>query len=274
MASNSEEISLKELGKKVVKTSAKNRKKITLLLVGIMVLCGAYFTKVMIQPKYKSELVLKSRYVRKDALSAILEKYNFELKEEKPNLSKQILDFFRLSRIIKLELSEIKPDITSPEKNDPTKYYKLIAIHHSKPLSSEMVAIDSIISDIKRNASIDNDVKIGRATATMAIAELDSLLKVAIPAGNSFKNKLETSGGMILMNDLYKNLNELLTRKSALTSELNYYQTENLIFKISPIVTIKAISYPIVIFLIGFIVWFILCSIYIGGIVIFGSDED
>lgn len=61
----SDEISLKELFKKVVRISNKNKKTFTVLLVGTMFLSAAYFIKVIIKPSYKSEVVLKSRYLKK-----------------------------------------------------------------------------------------------------------------------------------------------------------------------------------------------------------------
>ena len=78
---------------------------------------------------------------------------------------------------------------------------------------------------------------------------------------------------MLVMNDLYKSLNELLSRKSQLKTELMYYQTENLIFKISPLVLKKNITYPLAIFAIGIGVWFLIYTFWIGGSIIFGDEE-
>jgi hypothetical protein len=52
-----------------------------------------------------------------------------------------------------------------------------------------------------------------------------------------------------------------------------YYQTENLIFKISPLVLKKTISYPLAIFAIGIGVWFLIYTFWIGVTIVFGDEE-
>lgn len=270
---NTDELSLKELSKKIIRISNKKKKTFTLLFIGIMLLSAAYFIKVIIKPSYKSEVVLKSRFIKKETLGKILDNYNNAISDEKSQLSNELKLIFEKNNIVKLEALEIKADISSPDRNDATKYYTLVTIYSQKPSSDNIENVNAIINDIKLNATIDNDIAIGKTKTEEAIAELDTLLKTALPAGNSFKNRLEGNSTMLVMNDLYRSLNELLSRKSQLKTELMYYQTENLIFKISPLVLKKTISFPLAIFAIGLGIWFLICTFWIGGIIVFGDEE-
>jgi regulator of replication initiation timing len=268
-----DEISLKELSKKIIRISNKKKKTFTLLFGGIMLLSAAYFIKVIIKPSYKSEVVLKSRFIKKETLGKILDNYNNAISDEKNQLSKELKLIFEKNNIVKLEAQEIKADISSPDRNDATKYYTLVTMYSQKPSNDNIENVNAIINDIKLNATIDNDIAIGKIKTEEAIAELDTLLKTALPAGNSFKNRLEGNSTLLVMNDLYRSLNDLLSRKSQLKTELMYYQTENLIFKISPLVLKKTISFPLAIFAIGLGIWFLICTFWIGGIIVFGDEE-
>jgi hypothetical protein len=270
---NTDEISLKELSKKIIRISNKKKKTFTLLFIGIMLLSAAYFIKVIIKPSYKSEVVLKSRFIKKETLGKILDNYNNAISDEKNQLTNELKLIFEKNNIVKLEAQEIKADISSPDRNDATKYYTLVTIYSQKPSKDNIENVNAIINDIKLNATIDNDIAIGKIKTEEAIAELDTLLKTALPAGNSFKNRLEGNSTMLVMNDLYKSLNELLSRKSQLKTELMYYQTENLIFKISPLVLKKTISFPLAIFAIGLGIWFLIFTFWTGGIIVFGDEE-
>ena len=99
------------------------------------------------------------------------------------------------------------------------------------------------------------------------------MVNVAFEAGNSFKNKMNMPGNMMVMNDLYKSLNDILARKTGLSAELSFYQTENIIFKASPIILSKKITMPTIIIVIGFAAWFLICAVWIGGVIIFGDEE-
>jgi hypothetical protein len=268
----SEEIDLKQLSKKVILIS-KNRKKIfTTMLMVIMGLSLAYFIKVMIKPSYKSEVVLKSKYIRKDQLENIIAKYNTAIQDEDTSITKNVYNVLMLCNIVKIEISEIKPDITSPDKDDKTKYYKLISFHSEKPNTREIEKIAIVINQIKEIASQDNDIIEGKKRTEKAIAEIDSLVNVAFEAGNSFKNKMNMPGNMMVMNDLYKSLNDILARKTGLTAELTGYQTENVIFKASPLILNKKITYPVIIFAIGILIWIFICTFWISGVLIFGEE--
>jgi hypothetical protein len=269
----SEEIDLKQLAKKVIKISSNRKKTFTLLFILIMGLSLAYFIKVMIKPSYKSEVVLKSKYVRKDQLENIIQKYNTAIQEEDTFISQKLYNVFTKCHIVKLEIAEIKPDITSPDKDDKTKYYKLISYHSQKPSHVEIEDITFVINQIKEIASKDNDIIEGKKRTENAIAEIDSLVNVAFEAGNSFKDKMNMPGNMMVMNDLYKSLNDILARKTTLKLELSGYQTENVIFKASPLVLNKKITMPTIIFVIGFAIWFLICSMWIAGVLVFGDEE-
>lgn len=269
----SDEIDLKQLAKRVLVISKKKKKIFTSLLIVIMLLSTAYFVKVLIKPSYLGEVILKSRIIRKDQLTTILNKYNNDYDESYASLSSELREVFIRNYIVKVDATEIKSDITSPDKNDITKFYRITTYHSQKPSTKNYEDINKIITDISQNASIDNDITVGKLRTQMAINELDSLLTSALPAGNSFKNKIESGSSMLIMNDLYKSLNELLARKSALVSELMYYQNENIIYKASPYILSKKISMPIAIFFIGFLIWFLICTFWVGGILVFGDYE-
>jgi len=273
MSSYSDEISLKELGKKVLKITRQKKKLFMGMLIAIMALSAAYFTKVVIKPSYKSEVVLKSKFLRKDAFSNILDFYNASLKNDFENLDDSVRLSLINSQIAKLETSEIKADITSPDKDDKTKYYRFIMIHHQKPAKSADNDFNILLHDIKKKVSMDHDVSIGKQKTEEAIAELDSLLRTALPAGDAFKDKINSGSSMFIINDLYKSLNDLLTRKSGLKTELQYFQTENLIYQVTPIVMSKKISFPLIIFLIGFVIWLFVCAAWVGFEMVFGDDE-
>ena len=269
----SEEIDLKQLAKKVIKISSNRKKIFTTMLIVIMGLSLAYFIKVMVKPSYKSEVVLKSKFVRKDQLESIIQKYNTAIQEEDTFITQKLYNVLTKCHIVKLEIAEIKPDISSPDKDDKTKYYKLISYHSQKPSHVEIEDITFVINQIKEIASKDNDIIEGKKRTENAIAEIDSLVNVAFEAGNSFKNKMKMPGNMMVMNDLYKSLNEILARKTTLKLELSGYQTENVIFKASPLVLNKKITMPTIIFVIGFAVWFLICAVWIGGVLVFGDEE-
>ena len=80
-------------------------------------------------------------------------------------------------------------------------------------------------------------------------------------------------GNMMIMNDLYKSLNDILARKTGLMFELSGYQTENIIFKASPLVLNKKITMPTIIFVIGLAIWVLICTLWIGGVLVFGDGE-
>jgi hypothetical protein len=267
----SDEIDLKQLGKKVLRI-ARNRKKIFIsFLVAFMLISLAYFIKVMVKPSYKSEVVLKSRFVRKDQLQSIINKYNIEIQDSKKLQVSKGNDYLEKNGIVKMEIVEIKPDITSPDKDDRTKYYKLISFHFQKPNYTE--EFNLLIDDIKEISCQDNDIIEGKKRTLEAIAEIDTLVEVAFEAGNSFKDKMNMPGNMMVMNDLYKSLNDILARKTSLKAELSGYSTENIIFKASPLIVSKKVTMPMIIFIIGIFSWFIFCMFWIGGVLVFGEEN-
>jgi hypothetical protein len=243
------------------------------LFGGIMLLSAAYFIKVIIKPSYKSEVVMKSKFLRKDVFQNILEFYNADIHNDYEKLNNEFKNSIINSKITKFETTEIKPDITSPDKDDKTKYYRFTMLHSQKPPKSSENDFKVILNDIRQKVALDHDVTIGREKTEEAISELDSLLQTALPAGNSFKNRIDAGTSMLIMNDLYKSLNDLLARQAGLKTELRYFQTENLIFQVSPIVLSKKISFPMVIFVIGFAIWFFICAVWVGSILVFGEDE-
>jgi hypothetical protein len=133
-----DELSLKELSKKIIRISNKKKKTFTLLFIGIMLLSAAYFIKVIIKPSYKSEVVLKSRFIKKETLGKILDNYNNAISDEKNQLTDELKLIFEKNHIVKLEAQEIKADISSPDRNDATKYYTLVTIYSQKPSSDNI----------------------------------------------------------------------------------------------------------------------------------------
>jgi len=270
---NSDEIDLKQLGKKVLLIS-KNRKKIfTTLLIVILSLSALYFLKVMLMPKYKGEVILKSGFVRKEQLKENIDIFNDAINENDSliigvDLYKTLIK----NNLIRFEIEEIKSDIATTDKDDKTKYYKFKITFIEKPTVENQKSVNKVVDYIKYNISINNDIVESKKLAIESIAEMDTLVNVAFEAGNLFKNKMNMPGNLMVMNDLYKSLNDILAKKAALKSQLVYLQTENLIFQVSPMLVTKSISFPTVIFAIGILIWLIICIVWISLVLVFGED--
>jgi predicted dehydrogenase len=54
---------------------------------------------------------------------------------------------------------------------------------------------------------------------------------------------------------------------------LSKAECENVIFKASPLVLNKKITMPTIIFIIGFAIWFLICTVWVGGVLVFGDGE-
>lgn len=255
-----EEINWKKLAKKVFQIISNKRRLFIVLFSGIMLLCAAYYLKVLLKPIYKAEVVIESRFVRKDQVEKYVEYYNTAI-ENKGGITANIDRIINASNIIKLEVNEIKLDVLSKDKDDPNKLFKLLVYFSEKPKNLEN--IDFIIGSFKENAANENDINIIKENIDLSISEIDSLLKTAIQAGNNFKNNLSHSSSLIVMNDMYKSLNEILARKSDLLIQRKFLETSNILYKASPVVISKKISMPLIIFFYGLLLWFFISVLYI-----------
>jgi len=213
------EIDLRQLAKKLIRISANRKKTFSILLIVFLVLSTIYFFKVLIRPSYKSEVVLKSRYVKKDQLASMVEKLNIGIEEEDDkSIPDSLYTIFKKNHIVKFEMKEIKPDITDPDKNDLFRQYILTAQYSQKPDINSLDIVNEVINYIKVIAAQDNEIKAGKLRVEKTIQEIDSLVAVAFMAGNDFKNKINTgTGSLLVLNDLYKSINDIVKTKRNLT---------------------------------------------------------
>lgn len=269
-----DELNLKQLAKRFLNVSGSRKKQLTFLLIAIMTLSSAYFIKTLMSPKYETETILKSNYLRKDQMNTILEKFNSGLADAElsSDFSAEFIGFLQRNYIIKFSASEIRPDITSADKNDTKKYYKLRTIYSQKPSLDNIEKSTQIIDKIREEVAKDHEIKIGIVRVKAAISDLDSLIRVATSAGANFNSRLSGMSSTMVVNDIYSSLNAILERKSTLQTELLYYENENLVYMVSPVVLSKVIKMPLIIFLIGFFVWIVLGIFWIGGVMIFGDE--
>lgn len=266
---NNDEIDLKGLAKKVLLVVAKKKKKFTLLLIGIFALSLIYFLKEVIKPTYISEMIVETRMLRNDQIQNMVSYYNQAIKNDDP-LPDSILSMIDYNNLKKIESIQVKKDIQSADKEEDEKLFKVTFYHSSRPQKLDDVRL--IIDDFKRMASEENDIGVLRQNTAQSILEIDSLIHTATEAGNNFKKNLGSPNSMVVLNDMYKSLNEILIRKSSLLIQQRLLESNNLLYKASPLVLSKKIDFPFVIFLIGGLLWFLICFCWVAGIIVFGED--
>jgi hypothetical protein len=242
------------------------------LLIISLGLSGLYLAKQMIWPKYKSEFVVKSFHIRMDQMKSVEDLINNSIQSElyqDKTLEKLIIQ----NDLRKISIQEIKPDITSLDKDDKTKFYRFEFLHQSKPKPTSIIDFDSIVSKIKLVYANNNDILEGKQRAFEAFTEIDSLVEIAKLAGQEFKQRANPNGNMMVMNDLYQSLGGLLNQKNALKKEYMNYKDENLLYIASPVVQSKKLQNPFIIPLIGLAIWALLCVLIIGFELVFKDIE-
>ena len=147
-------------------------------------------------------------------------------------------------------------------------------IYSKKPELEDLKIYNTIIKDIQNKFMSDNEVIEQKVKLTNYVKELDTLLLVANKAGNSYKDKLvNQSSQMLIMDDLYAGLNELIVQKVNNQSELALLSSENILFSSSPIIVSRQIEYPWIIFIVAFAIWFSFCAIWTILVLIFSEND-
>lgn len=267
-----DEIDLKQLGKKVVKIFSKRKKLFTIMLMVIMLLALAYFIKVLINPIYKSEVILKSKFVKMEQLESCFKKYNSYINAPNTNpINKELGETLKKANILKYELSEINAD--PKDKDIKFRLYNLRVLYSDKPNELSEKALNLTIMDVQNFIAGENEIIENKKRLSSGIIETDSLIKIAFNAGNNMKNRIQDNGQMLIMSDIYKSINDILTKKENYQIELAFYNNENLVFKSSPSLVSKKIEMPIVIFLVAFFLWVLIVGAYIVFDIVFKDEE-
>lgn len=273
-----DEINLKELGKKVVKAFNNKKKVFYVILFVLLALSTLYFLKVIYSPSYKANCILVSRNIKKDQLQGNIDLYSNYIKN--PDLTiidKSISDKLTYLNITSIKIEELKNIDAIPVKENEYNYiqYKLLLTYNSKnDYSVTNNFIELIIKDIQNNQSQDNRVIELKKRYEIGITDIDSIIKIASQAGNSYTNKISSagSGQLMVMNDIYNGINNLVTQKLNLQQELSMLQPNNLLFKSTPTIVTKAIEYPWAIFSIALLIWGLICGIWILLHLVFGEN--
>ena len=267
-----DEIDLKQLGRKVTKIFAKRKKLFTIIFTVIMLLALAYFIMVMIKPVYKSEVILKSKFVKMEQLESCFKKYNSYINAPNTNpINKELGDMLKKANILKYELSEINAD--PKDKDIKFRLYNLRVLYSDRPNELSDKVLNMTITDVQNFIASENEIIENKKRLLSGIIETDSLIKIAFNAGNNMKNRIQDNGQMLIMSDIYKSINDILTKKENYQIELAFYNNENLVFKSSPSLISKKIEMPIIIFFIAFFVWILIIGIYIVFDIVFKDDE-
>ena len=268
----SDEIDLKQVGKKVVKIFSKRKKLFMSLLITITLISLLYFVKVLNRPVYKSEVILKSKFVKMEQLESCFKKYNSFINAPNTNpINKELGKILNKANILKFELTEINAD--PKDKDIKFRLYDLRVLYSDKPNELSEKALNLTISDVQNFISTENEIIENKKRLVSGIIETDSLIKIAFNAGTNMKNRIQENGQMLVMNDIYKSINDILTKKEIYQAELAFYNNENLIFKSSPSLISKKIEMPILIFVFAFFLWAFIVSVYIAFDIIFKDEE-
>ncbi len=265
----SEEINLKTLIRQAGIAIQQNKRSLILFFVMIMGLSSAYYAKVMMMPKYKTAIILKSKYIKMDQLNQMFSKFNASIADDETNSS--LASVFKKSHILRFDIEEMNAD--PRDKSEKFRLYNLTMINAQKPSNDISIAIDSAIAEIQNEYAHENEIQENINSISAAIADIDSLISVAIKAGIGLGNRIEGNNQTTFASDIYKGTNDIILQKESYQKQLSFFAAKNLIFKTSPYVVTKKIETPIIIFAIGLLVWLLSSVLWIGMCMIFNSEE-
>lgn len=272
----SDEIDLKQLGGRLVSIFNRRKKVVILTFLITLSLSLAYFVKVIYMPTYKANFILKSRTVKFDQIENNFDKYNYYIADPELNpLSDTIIKAINSITLKKISVQEIKNNDNLLNKDQDPKLYNTTLFFKIKPnIDNVEKALDIIIGDVQQVSQKDNETVQNRLRLKNKIEELDSLIKVAYAAGSSYEKKigLSTNGQLLVMNDLYKGINELIGLKLDCEKELSMLKAENIIYLSSAIFIGNKIEYPWLVFLIAFCIWLFSIGLWMFSIIVF-TDE-
>ena len=261
---SSDVIDLKKLGKRIINTAKTKKKIFGLILVIILIISFFFFIKAIYSPSYKAALVLKTKFYKFDQLDQTIEKYNYHISTPNMNpLDKSLSKYFESSNVDKIQIKEINPD--PKDKEEKYRLYNLIISFTSQPNVNSIDGINKLIVDIQNQGGQDHEIIEQKKRCIEGIAELDSLIKIASEAGSNYNTNLRSGGNgqLMVMNDLYKGISELISQKLNSQRELAMLQNQNIIYQSTPVLVSKKVQLPVIIIIIGFIIWFLICSLII-----------
>lgn len=272
------EVDLRIIGKKIVNVFNSKKTKFTSIFIIIFLLATLYFLKVVYMPSYKASFILKSKYVKFDQVKQNLEQYNYYISASELNpLTPEVSEAISLVDLRKIEIVEVKnnDDLLNKDNENRYKLYNITVVFKQKPWKDNILKVKNIIlKDIQQNCVKDNEIIENKVRLQNNVNELDSLIKVAYDAGKGYKNKIGLSGTgqLLVMNDLFKGINELISQKINCQKELKMHEQENIIFQSSPMNISNKIEYPWTIYAIAFFLWAIIVSIWTIGIIVFTEE--
>jgi hypothetical protein len=278
-SSDVNEVDLKKVGKQVARIFSLKKTKFTYLFIVIFLIATAYFLKVVFIPSFKSSFILKSKYVKFDQVKQNIEQFNYYISAPEFNpLSSEVSKAINTIDLRKIEVVEIKnnDDLLNKDNENRYKLFNITFVFKKNPEMGHISKVKNIIlQDIQKNSVFDNEIMENKVKLENNVRELDSLIKVAYEAGKRYENHIGSSGSgqLLVMNDLFKGINELISQKINCQKELNMHKQENIIFQSSPMFVSNKIEYPWAIFVIAFFVWFAIVSVWTIGIIVFTDPE-
>lgn len=255
----SDEIQIKNLIKKVILIYNKKRKKIYSLLGLIILLCSIYFFRVMLAPKYRTEVILKSKYIKIDQLNACVNNLNLSIEDPKDEI---YYELFKKFNVLKIGISELNPD--PRDKEEKFRLYLLKLIHSKAQIKGNEQILDTIVYVMQQKFAVENEISENIKILKFSIADIDSLIQIAFKAGRGIESHLGTSNQTFLMSDIYKGIKDIIQQREGYQKQLSFYDTSNLVFKSSPSVQSKNFKFPFIIFLVGLGVWSFIVAVWIG----------
>lgn len=269
---NNQEIDLKLLRKRILNVIRGNKKSLSIFFTVIMLFSLAYFVSVILKPSYKAEVIVKSKVVKYDQLKKVIEKINSNI--ENPNLNpikNETSNYIHSSEIYLINLKKNEVDIK--EKDEPFKLYSLNIYFSKYPETNMVDGISNLIESIQFYCSKDNEIIEQKKRLNNSISELDSLIRVAYNVGYSYEENMKktSSSQIMIMNDMYKGINDLINQKLIFKMESSFLESNNILFVSSPIVLTKKIEKPFLIFLVGIGFFIFISSIWIAFELIFGD---
>lgn len=279
MSAYNDEIDIKQLGRRMLDVARSKKKTLTSLLIILALLSLTLFAKVVFIPTYKASYILKSKFVRYDQINKTIDKYNYYIDDpDLTPLSDTIayyVDDIKLKDVVITEI-ENNADVLVKEDEQKFNLYDISFLFkkHTRYIDFEKFN-NLILKDIKESCATDNQIVETKIKLQNGIQEIDSLIKTANEAGVSYTKTLSSGSGgqLMVMNDLYTGINSLINQKLNYQQGLALLETENLIFKTSPLIVSNKIEYPWVIFLIAFGIWVFISIAYIFLSVVFGDGN-
>lgn len=190
-----------------------------------------------------------------------------DINQTDPNLAK----IFKNAHILKFNIEEMNAD--PRDKSEKFRMYNLTMISAKKPEKNISTAIDSAIAAIQQEFADENEIQENVNSISVAIADIDSLIAVAIKAGKGLGNRMEGRIKLLLRVIYTKGPMISFYKKRVIKNNCHFLLQKISFSKHLPILFQKKIETPIIIFAIGLIVWTLISILWIGASMIYNSEE-